>query len=431
MAQAVQHDLERAIGHGIPLARIEGVDVFLQGIAGRNPDIGFLALTGGDGALLQGAAAPGSPLDRKGLEALAASLRGLPTPETRAATLEPVERGGFLILRLPVRIDRLSSEGGGGGASRPPAGHVLVAVRPEQVRGQIAGELATVALGALALLLPLAELAALLVRASVGVPLRRLARAMEEAAAGRFATLLGRRPRDQVGRLLLSFNAVVFGLHARRQRFAAHAEEVRAAVFDPQVAEAVERTRRSALEALGRGLEAAPRRESEPRPDDVHGFALLALSAAAMLAAAGGGLPMPAGTVAVAAVGAVGGAAAGYAVPAGWRRPVASLTALLLLGLAAALLILPFGSLSPAGIVVAVSAALAGGAAAGVALSYVRRQCGGAGVLPLLRALGIGVSAAALWGTALGWDGGILAVSALLSAGLALPLARPIVDPRR
>ena len=41
VAEAVQHDLERAIGYGIPLPRIEGVGAFLQGIADRNPDIGY------------------------------------------------------------------------------------------------------------------------------------------------------------------------------------------------------------------------------------------------------------------------------------------------------------------------------------------------------------------------------------------------------
>ncbi|MBK1836619.1 HAMP domain-containing protein [Azospirillum sp. YIM B02556] len=423
VAEAVQHDLERAIGYGIPLPRIEGVGSFLQGIAGRNPDIGFLALTAADGAFLQGAVTAvsgGSSLDHRGLEALAASFRGLATPETRAATLQPIERDGFLILRVPVRVGRLSSEGGGGGASQPPAGHVLVGVQPGQVRGQIARELATVALGALAVLLVLAELAGVLARASFRAPLRRLARAMEEAAAGRFATLLGRRPRDQVGRLLFSFNALVFGLHDRRQRFAAHADEVRVAVFDAQVAEAVERTRRSALEALGPGLEAAPRREVDARADDIHSFALLAASAAAMLVPGAGGAPV----IMIALL--LAGAVAGHAVPGRWRRIAALLTALLLLAAGVAAFALPPSSGVPA----AAAAALAGGIAAGLALSYVRRQATDGGQVPVLRALAVGILAALLWAAAVDWDGGMLAASSLLPAGLALLLARPIVVPR-
>lgn len=427
VAEAVQHDLERAIGYGIPLPRIEGVGAFLQGIADRNPDIGFLALTGADGTILQSAAS-GSLPGGKQMETLAGSLRSLPTPETRAATLQPIEREGFLILRLPVRIGRLSSEGGGGGVGQPPAGHVLVGVQPGQVRGQIAGELATVALGGLAVLLLLAELAGVLARASFRAPLRRLARAMEEAAAGRFATLLGRRPRDQVGRLLFSFNAVVFGLHERRQRFAAHAEEVRAAVFDPEVAEAVDRTRRSALEALGSGLEAAPRREVDSRADDIHSFALLAASAAAMLAlGAGAGIgDLSGGMLAALPAVALGGLVAGYAVPARLRRIAALLAALLLLAAGVATIAAPSMSAPASGLLGAVS----GGFAAGLALSYVRRQTGDGGLPSILRALAVGVLAALLWAVAVDGDGGLLAASALLPAGLALLLARPIVVPR-
>lgn len=416
VAEAVQHDLERAIAYGIPLPRIEGVGAFLQGVANRNPDLGFLALTGGDGALLQGAVNAGGGIDRAGLQALTNGLSGLPTPETRAATLQPIERDGLLILRVPVRVGRLSSEGGGGGVGQPPAGHVLVGVQPQQVRGQIAGELATVALGALAVLLLLAELAALLARASFRAPLHRLGRAMEEAVAGRFATLLGRRPRDQVGRLLFAFNAVVFGLHDRRQRFAAHADEVRAAVFDPEVASAVEATRQSALTALGPGLETAPRREIDSRADDVHAFALLSAAAATMLVP-GGGLAVAGPALAAALLGCV----AGYAVPSGWRR-VAAVAAALALLCVATMLLLGADPL-PAGL----AGGAAGGFAAGVALSYVRRQAADGGLVSLLRALASGIVAALLWAAAVGWDGGLLAASSLLPAALAALLARPIV----
>lgn len=420
VAEAVQHDVERAIAYGIPLPRIEGVAAFLQGIANRNPDLGFLALTGGDGVLLQGAVNAGGGIDAAGLQALTAGLRGLPTPETRAATLQPIERDGLLILRVPVRVGRLSSEGGGGGVGQPPAGHVLVGVQPMQVRGQIAGELATVALGGLAVLLLLAELAGVLARASFRAPLRRLALAMADAADGHFATLLGRRPRDQVGRLLFAFNAVVFGLHERRQRFAAHADEVRAAVFDPEVASAVENTRLSALTALGPGLEAAPRREIDSRTDDVLAFALLSAAAAAM-SVLGTGPSLAGPALVLVLAGALAGSVAGYVVPPGWRRAAAVLNALALLSTAAVLLL--GGAPLPAGL----AGGVCGGFAAGLGLSYVRRQATDGGPLSLLRALASGIVAALLWAAAVGWDGGMLAASSLLPAALAALLARPIV----
>ncbi|PWC37961.1 hypothetical protein TSO352_08310 [Azospirillum sp. TSO35-2] len=441
MAEAVQHDLERAIGFGIPLERIEGVGAYLQGIAGRNPDLGVLALTGADGALLQGALGGASataqgPSPETGrpnagtLAALAAALRGLPTPETRAATLQPIEQDGFLILRLPVRVGRYSSEGGGGGVSQPPAGHVLVGVQPGDVRGQIAGELVTVALGALGVLLLVAELAGVLVRAGFRAPLRRLAGVMDEASAGRFATLIGRRPRDQVGRLLFAFNAVVYGLHDRRQRFAAHAEEVRTAVFDPEVAAAVERTRSEALAALGPGLEATPRRVVDARADDVHAFATLATAAAVLLALGGAATtpgaawtgPLGLGLAALAA--ALAGAGAGYAVAARWRRWAALLT--MATTVVAAVLLLE--GVAAAGLL---PGALCAGLAAGLSLSYRRRQVGpGAGGGVVARALASGAVAAILWGAATGWDGATLAASALVPALLAALMARSIVVPR-
>ncbi|MBP2298709.1 hypothetical protein [Azospirillum picis] len=427
VAEAVQHDLERAIGYGIPLERIEGVDAYMQGIAGRNPDLGFLALAGRDGTLLQGAvtAGAGGPT-RVRLTELSDALRGLPTPETRAATLQPVERDGFLILRLPVRIGRFSSEGGGGGASPPPAGHVLVGVQPGQVRGQIAGELSTVALGGAGVLLLLAELAGVLARASLAAPLRRLGGVMDEAAGGRFGTLLGRRPRDQVGRLLFAFNAVVFGLYDRRQRFAAHADEVRAAVFDPEVAAAVDHARLEALQALGPGLATAPRRVVDSRADDVLAFVVPAAAAGTLLVAVGLAAAGWA-DLGAAAVILVLSVMAGHAVPAGRRRLAALAAALLALAAGAGW----FGGAAAPSLLQLPAGALCGGLSAGLALSYVRRQVREeAGTAAILRALGSGILAALLWGAAVGWDAAMLAGSALLPAALAALLARAIVVPR-
>ncbi len=408
VAGAVQHDLDRAIGHGIPLDRMEGIGPYLQGIAGRNPDLGFLAVTGADGARLHVALPEGARLNPARLDALVAGLRGVPSPESREAALQPIARDGLLVVRLPLRA----------APGAPPAGHALVGVQPDQVRGQIASELATVALGGAAILLLLAEVAAAMAQASVRAPLDRLARVMAAATAGDFGTLIGRRPQDQLGRALLAFNAAVFRLHDRRQRFAAHADEVRAAVFDAEVAQAVDTARREALDALGPGLEIAPRRVVDARAVDARGFAVLALAAATLTMGAGGwaGLPQ-------AGLGLAVGLGLAWSVGAPWRR-LAAVAAALVTVAAALLTLRGYGVVGPA---------LGGagwGLAAGLALLYARRQVG-EGVAVILRAAVIGAVAALLWAAALGWDGGALAASALLPALLAAPMARPFVVSRR
>ncbi|SMH52452.1 HAMP domain-containing protein [Azospirillum agricola] len=421
VAEAVQHDLQRAIGHGIPLDRMEGVDAYLQGIAGRNPDLGFLAVTGADGGRLHAALPDASRLDAARFDALAASLRGLAPPASREAAIQPIARDDRLVVRLPLRAAAPAA-----GMAAPVVGHVLVGVEPEQVRGQIAGELAVVGMGGAAILLLLAEIAGAMAQASVRAPLDRLARVMRAAAAGDFGTLIGRRPRDQLGRALFAFNAAVFRLHDRRQRFAAHAEEVRAAVFDPEVARAVETTRRDALAALGPGLETAPRRVADARAVDARAFAALAAAAATLLTLAGGVGPLAALPVLL-------GSALAFRVDAGWRRLAA-----LAVAAATVLAALPLlGGGSPAGLE-PLSGGLSGGLvggfcgglAAGLALAYARRQAG-EGTPLVLRSIATGVAAALLWSAALGWDAAALAGSALVPALLAVPMARSFVVPRR
>ncbi|MBP2230380.1 HAMP domain-containing protein [Azospirillum agricola] len=427
VAEAVQHDLQRAIGHGIPLDRMEGVAAYLQGIAGRNPDLGFLAVTGADGGRLHAVLPDASRLDAARFDALAASLRGLAPPASREAAIQPIARDDRLVVRLPLRA---AATAGTAGTAAPVVGHVLVGVEPEQVRRQIAGELAVVGMGAAAILLLLAEIAGAMAQASVRAPLDRLARVMRAAAAGDFGTLIGRRPRDQLGRALFAFNAAVFRLHDRRQRFAAHAEEVRAAVFDPEVARAVETTRRDALAALGPGLETAPRRVADARAVDARAFAALAAAAATLLTLAGGVGPLAALPVLL-------GSALAFRVDAAWRRlaalAVAAATALAALPLAGGGSLAGLDPLSgglSGGLVGGLVGGLCGGLAAGLALAYARRQAG-EGTPLVLRSIVTGVAAALLWSAALGWDAAALAGSALVPALLAVPMARSFVVPRR
>lgn len=445
VAEAVQYDLERAIALGIPLERIEGISAYLQGVQRRNPDLGFLLITGEDGAWMHGAA----PFAIGRLSALVESLRGMAVPATRNAALQPIARDGFLIVRLPLRAAQTDA-----GRGPTTAGHVLVGVQPGQVRSQIAGELVAVALGGAAVLLLLAQVAEALVEASFRAPIAGLSQLMERAIAGDFGTLIGRRPQDQVGRVLHAFNAAVFRVHDRRQRFTAHADEVRGAVFDPDVAQAVEKTRAETLAALGPGLEQAPRRVVDPRANDGRAYAALAMTATILLVLAGAGAGASPGALAAggwpwaAAVGvglasALLGGAVAFGVGAAWRRLVA-VAAALGVGLCGGLFVgdwLP-GDWLPgewsAGVwwladsrPVLIVGALSGGLAAGVSLAYARRSAESGGVARVAWALASGAVVALLWALALGWNGVAMAMSTVLLAVLAAVLGRPFVVSRR
>jgi hypothetical protein len=445
VAEAVQYDLERAIALGIPLERIEGISAYLQGIQGRNPDLGFLLITGEDGAWMHGAA----PFATGRLGALVESLRGMVVPAMRRAALQPIARDGFLIVRLPLRAAPTAA-----GQGATTAGHVLVGVQPGQVRSQIAGELVAVALGGVAVLLLLAQVAEALVEASFCAPIAGLSQLMERAIAGDFGTLIGRRPQDQVGRVLHAFNAAVFRVHDRRQRFTAHAEEVRGAVFDPDVAQAVEKTRAETLAALGPGLEQAPRRVVDPRANDGRAYAALAMTATILLvltganagaspgALAAGGWPWLVAVGVGLAVALLGGAVA-FCVGAGWRR-FAAVVAALGVGLCGGLFVgdwLP-GDWLPGdwwsevwwladSRSVLIVGALSGGLAVGVALAYARQAAEDGGEARVAWALTSGGVVALLWALALGWNGMALAMSTVLLAVLAAVLGRPFVVLRR
>ncbi|PWC52492.1 hypothetical protein [Azospirillum sp. TSO22-1] len=361
VGHAVQRDLHRALDHGIPLDRVEGMTAYLLGIAERNPDLHRLAVTAADGRTLH-AAGPG-------------------TAEGPSAVRLPLHAGSAVI------------------------GHLLVAVDAGAARAQIVGELTGIVLGAAALLLLVAELAGALVQAAVRAPLDRLERALAAGATGDFGTLLGRRPRDQIGRALLAFNAAVFHLHERRARFAAHAEEVRGAVFDPSIADQVEQTRARALERLGDGTATAPRRVADARPGDARAYAVLL--SAAMVSGCLGGLDAATGLAVLF------GFTVGWFVPSSWTRIDTALAAVAL-GAAA---LLGAGPMVGA----------AGAVGLAVAVRYARAA--GEDAPSILRPILTGVVAALLWSAARGTtgpgSGG--AVEAAVLAAAALPAVLPLV----
>ncbi|WP_051340584.1 HAMP domain-containing protein [Azospirillum halopraeferens] len=380
VARAVGNDVDRALGYGIPLDRIEGMGAYLDSVSERNPDIRFLAVLDGGGTLLHRGGA--------GEEAAAVMVR------------EPLD-------------------GGTGGS-------VVVAVQPTRVPGDLLDGLPRLLCGGLALLLLAWHLAAAAADRAVTTPLRRLERALRAAAAGDFSALIGGRPRDEFGRAMLAYNAVVWRLHEARQRFALHADEVRAAVFDADVARAVERSRDDTVARLGAGLDRPPERRTAARAADARLYALLGPAAALMA------LPVVlGGMAAVPALAAAAAAAAGMAL-LGWRRtPHRRSAAVAAAAPLAVLLALGPGDVSEAaGWLAAVLAGGAGGFAAGLAARHVlaapdARPAALAGTLaggPVLAGLAL---------AALGVGPGPAGVAAALTAAGALAAAFLLADGER
>ena len=259
-AREIRADLDRAIGFGIPLSELPGVEAYLAARLRDLPALRFFVVTGPAGQMLAQAGIPRDTLQdlvRQAPPSLMAGTRG-------DRGLTRWESPPYALVGAPLRDGQ---------------GAVLAAVEPGQITQTLVKDLAATWpfwLGCLLLPLSWAWVA---VRGGAWEPLAQLATAMSAAARGRFDRLLIRRARDPIGQCLLAFNTIVAGLHARRQALVAQAEDVHQAVFDPEVAQAVLAARDQALQDLGAGLTTPPVPFVDPRASDGDLFALTFVSA--------------------------------------------------------------------------------------------------------------------------------------------------------
>ena len=311
-ARSIATDLDRAIGYGVPLTELPGVEPYLETRLGSLPELRLFLITGPQGRRLYHSGITASQLD-----ALLAQV----TPErlAEAGAGEGVARldiDPFALVRVPLVAG---------------SGAVWAAVEPGEIDRTLTRKIMLswpFWLGCLLLALAWAAVAA---RGGVVEPLARLASAMRAGGEGRFDRLLVRRARDGVGQCLLAFNAIVAGLHARRLGVIEQAEDVRHAVFDQEVAAAAAQAQANALADLGEGLASPPARCRDPRASDADLFALN-LAAAGMMTCADGLVagrdPLP--ILLVAAGSLLVGLGLGWLI--GWRRLLAVPLAILFLG---------------------------------------------------------------------------------------------------
>lgn len=302
-ARSIGTDLNRAIGYGVPLTELPGVEPYLATRLESLPELRFFIVTGSDGRQLYQTGLKASQVEALLAHWTLGSLAEAETPEGVAR----LDSEPFALVRVPLVSG---------------SGAVWAAVEPGEITRALTYKILVAWPFWVGCLLLALAWTAVAVRGGVVEPLARLAAAMGAAGEGRFDRLLVRRARDGVGQCLLAFNAIVAGLYARRLGVIAQAEGVRHAVFDQEVAAAAIRAQDAVLMDLGEGLATVPARCHDPRASDADLFAL-AMAAAGLMTSTDGlvaGLP-PLPILMVAAGSLLVGLALGWLI--GWRRLLA------------------------------------------------------------------------------------------------------------
>ena len=188
-----------ALSLGIPLESLVEMDVFLDGVLERNPDFVYLAVSDTSDAALYSRAAEGS---------------------TGGAGTESD-------LVLPILVDE------------KPAAFLHAGLHEGTVRSELAELRLDIATVLLATLLVGIELLVAFVVVRVSGPIRLADRVLVLGAGGDFASRLGLRGRDEIGRFAGTYNAAVRRINTAFAELAEEAEDARAVQLDRRIQERI------------------------------------------------------------------------------------------------------------------------------------------------------------------------------------------------
>jgi hypothetical protein len=404
VATSVERSIERALALGVPFDRLAGMPEFLSRILRENPDLRFVAATGADGTI-----AYWEGVSRHRLQPIldAGALDGA-APVGGRADLVRAEADGFSILALALD------------APAGPAGRLLVGTQPRQILEEAALALPD-ALRILAFAALLGAAAGWAAWAGVAGDRAAEAQSRLGALGGTRIPRLPRPPRrDELGAVEAALDRAALALHDRYRRVLAHAEEVRGAVFDADVAARAAEVERETAAAHGPALAEPPPPAALPRPGRLTRAAVaLSLSAGAAAAAfLALGPPAAAAFVAAAAV------VAATPIPRETARALGVVGALAAVaGFAGA----AAGGAAPDPATAWASAPLVAGAGLGLAAAALRRHPARgdrATPLPPAAAAAFAAACATLLGPLAG-SGALLVLgaAAALAAALSLPPA--------
>ena len=221
-AEAVGRDLaasvERAVGYGIPIDRLEGVDEFFAPVLEANTEIRYLALSDRDGRILfvRGAAA----------EVLQPHYSSADFENTgdhgRKASIDT-----FIDRALPVSVK----------GTRVAQLHV--GIEASYVRGRLNDIAADIGMVVLVSMLVAFELLLFVVTFNVTGPMKLIGTVVDKVRRGDFTTVAGVVSGDEVGRFVGIFNGAIRQTDELYRRLEAYVDEVKAAHFDKTVIERV------------------------------------------------------------------------------------------------------------------------------------------------------------------------------------------------
>ncbi|MDO8608278.1 MAG: MFS transporter [Phaeospirillum sp.] len=210
--------IERAIGHGIPLTGLYGMDDFFSPVLSANPEIRYLSVTDHEGRVLF----------------LNGAAREMLEPFYTVTDFEVESRrshksiiGDFIDLTQPLR------------GKVGVVGHLHVGIDQNYVRGRLLEIAVDIAVVTLVSLLVAVEILLFVVTFNVTGPMRVVGMVIDKTRRGDFSSACGAGADDEVGRFVHRFNAAIRYADDLFRRLEAYMDEVKSAHFDKSVVEQV------------------------------------------------------------------------------------------------------------------------------------------------------------------------------------------------
>jgi predicted MFS family arabinose efflux permease len=217
IARDVGSQLERAVGYGIPIERLVGVEAFFSPVLKANPAVRYLALTDSQGRVLFVAGVEASVLE----------------PHFRSADYD-VEAdghrariGSYLDFGLPVM-----SKGA-------RVGEIHVGMGEDWVEAQVRDIVTDIVVVLLVSLVGSFELLLFVVAFNVTGPVKMVGAVIDRARRGDFSAVVAIRSEDEVGRFGRMINAALRQADELYRSLEDYIAEVKAAHFDKSVVEKV------------------------------------------------------------------------------------------------------------------------------------------------------------------------------------------------
>jgi predicted MFS family arabinose efflux permease/HAMP domain-containing protein len=221
-AEAVGRDLagslERALGLGIPLAGLYGMDEFLGPVLTANPEISYLAVTDDQGNILFGSGARSESLARH----YAAQAQGSPIKLVQKTAI-----GDFIDLAQPLMLKGRA------------LGQLHVGMGQDYVQSRLMEIAIDIMVVTLVALLLAVEILLFVVTFNVTGPMRLVRSVIDRVRRGDFSVVCGIQSDDEVGRFVDAFNGAIRRTDEMYRRLEAYVDEVKAAHFDKTVVERV------------------------------------------------------------------------------------------------------------------------------------------------------------------------------------------------